>query len=569
MADIRFCEQCGSQLTNVANHYCTLCGAKVGSPNDRPAQMDVRAPFIDNPYRVLRLSAKAGPADIQSRYAEARVAARLDDDGGTDQSDRLLRAHSQLLDPASRWSFEVCWFYDPPEALFDGEITNENDVQLDFQRQSSLPGIDGTLGKHDLANWLFLQAVHSIDQKWELSVRALSLWADLIDNQEYLRMLNATYENQSLTRERLWDQVVIQQFSTAAREHAINGEAGHVVSYIEAFKSAGRGNDELVDFASASLEAQCDGVQRAIDTIPDEDSEAMTPARCENLASVIALQAGPLKASISAINRPESEATAVIAACNAVLDAAAMRIRSAVIECFNNNERYSGRAIGVLTRAHDIAVTKLTAGRLSDDIKSAIFHSALDEMSTHITGNRFDRALEAANRAVASATDAEQRAQAAGFINQITAARSRSSGPNEFVQLLGGIGRYALGLALIVGVGYGCRALVNSGNNTSYSPPARSAPAIQPPSNSSGSGSLATLKSQIENNNRTLDQLVREWDSIAAQHKQICPVDNCRLSESAYQRAESLERRGNEIKAEHERLRAQTQRLIDRYNRSR
>ena len=51
-------------------------------------------------------------------------------------------------------------------------------------------------------------------------------------------MLNATYENQSLTRERLWDRVVIQQFSTAAREHAINGEAGHVVSYIEAFKSA-------------------------------------------------------------------------------------------------------------------------------------------------------------------------------------------------------------------------------------------------------------------------------------------------------------------------------------------
>ena len=549
----------------------------------------VKPPFIDNPFRVLRLSAKAGPADIQSRYAEARVTARLDDDGGTEQSDRLLRAHSQLLDPNSRLSFEVCWFYDPPESLFDGAITNENDVQLDFQRRSSLPGIDGTFAKHDLANWLFLQAVHSTDQKWELSVRALSLWADLIDNQDYLRILNATYENQSLTRERLWDQVVIQQFSTAAREHAINGEAGHVVSYIEAFKSAGRGNDELVDFASASLEAQCDSVRRAIDTIADEDSKAITPAVCENLASVIALQAGPLKASISAINRPESEATAVIAACNAALDAAAMRIRSAVIDCFSNNERYSGRAIGVLTRARDIAGTELIAGRLSDEIKSFIFYSALDEMSAHITGNRLDKALESANRAVASATDAEQRAQAAGFINQITAARSRSSGPNEFVQLLGGIGRYALGIALIVGVGYGCNALVNSGNNTSYSSPARSAPAyssptrsapaynpptrsvpaIQQPSNNSGSDSLSTLKSQIEDNERALDQLVREYDSIAAQHKQICPVDNCRLSESDYQRAKSLERKGDGIEAEYDRLRAQTQTLIDRYNRSR
>jgi hypothetical protein len=377
------------------------------------------------------LSAKAGPADIQSRYAEARVTARLDDDGGTEQSDLLLQAHSQLLDPNSRWSFEVCWFYDPPESLFDGEITNENDVQLNFQRQSSQPGIDGTLGKHDLANWLFLQAVHSTDQKWELSVRALSLWADLIDNQEYLRMLNATYDNQSLTRERLWDQVVIQQFSTAAREHAINGEAGHVVSYIEAFKSAGRRNDELVDFASASLEAQCDSLRRAIDTIVNEDSEAITPAECENLASVIALQAGPLKASISAINRPESEATAIIAACNAVLDAAARRIRSAVSECYNNNERYSGRGIRVLKRAQDIAVTELTAGQISDDIKQLTYFDALDEMSGHITGNRVDSALEAANRALRFATDAEERAQATGFINQITAARSRSSGPNR------------------------------------------------------------------------------------------------------------------------------------------
>ena len=296
---IQFCEQCGSQLTSVANRYCTSCGTKVGSPGDKPAQTRVRPSFIDNPFRVLRLSAKAGLAEIQSRYAEARVTARLDD-GGTEQSDRLLQAHSQLLDPASRWSFEVCWFYNPPESLFDGAITNENDVQLDFQRQSSQPGMDGTFAKHDLANWLFLQAVHSTDQKWELSVRALSLWADLIDNQDYLRMLNATYENQSLTRERLWDRVVIQQFSTAAREHAINGEAGHVVSYIEAFKSAGRGNDELVDFASASLEALCDGVRRAIGTITDDDSEAITPAGCENLASVIVLQASPLKASISA-----------------------------------------------------------------------------------------------------------------------------------------------------------------------------------------------------------------------------------------------------------------------------
>ena len=45
----------------------------------------VKPPFIDNPFRVLRLSAKAGPAEIQSRYAEARVTARLDDDGGTEQ----------------------------------------------------------------------------------------------------------------------------------------------------------------------------------------------------------------------------------------------------------------------------------------------------------------------------------------------------------------------------------------------------------------------------------------------------------------------------------------------------
>ena len=384
----------------------------------------VKPPFIDNPFRVLQLSAKAGLAEIQSRYAEARVTARLDD-GGTEQSDRLLQAHSQLLDPNSRWSFEVCWFYNPPESLFDGAITNENDVQLDFQRQSSQPGMDGTFAKHDLANWLFLQAVHSTDQKWELSVRALSLWADLIDNQDYLRMLNATYENQSLTRERLWDRVVIQQFSTAAREHAINGEAGHVVSYIEAFKSAGRGNDELVDFASASLEALCDGVRRAIGTITDDDSEAITPAGCENLASVIALQAGPLKASISAINRPESEATAVIAACNTELDAAAMRIRSAVIECFNNNERYSGRGIGVLKRAQDIAVTELTAGQISDDIKLLSYYDALDQLSGHITAGRLDSALEAANRAVVLAANPEQRAVAANLIRQLTGPERR------------------------------------------------------------------------------------------------------------------------------------------------
>jgi len=385
----------------------------------------VKPPFIDNPFRVLRLSAKAGPADIQSRYAEARVTARLDDDGGTEQSDRLLRAHSQLLDPNSRLSFEVCWFYDPPESLFDGAITNENDVQLDFQRRSSLPGIDGTFAKHDLANWLFLQAVHSTDQKWELSVRALSLWADLIDNQDYLRILNATYENQSLTRERLWDQVVIQQFSTAAREHAINGEAGHVVSYIEAFKSAGRGNDELVDFASASLEAQCDSVRRAIDTIADEDSNAITPAVCENLASVIALQAGPLKASISAINRPESEATAVIADCNAVLDASARRIRSAVIECFNNDERFSGRGIRVLKQAQDIAVTELIAGQISDDIKLLTYYDALDQVHEHVEGGRFTAALEAANRAVVLAADPEQRAFAADLIRQLTRPETR------------------------------------------------------------------------------------------------------------------------------------------------
>ena len=65
-----------------------------------------------------------------------------------------------------------------------------------------------------------------------------------------------------------------------------------------------------------------------------------------------------------------------------------MWIRSAVIECFNNNERYSGRGFGVLKRAQDIAVTELTAGQISDDIKLLSYYDALDQLSGHITAGR-------------------------------------------------------------------------------------------------------------------------------------------------------------------------------------
>ena len=549
---------------------------------------NIRPPFVDNPFRVLRLSAKAELTDIQTRYAEARVSARLNDDGGLEESDRLLKAHSELLNLNARWIYDVCWFYDPPESLFDGNIGSENEVLEKFQRQSLLTGEEGIQGKHDFANWLFLQAGHSQDQKWELSVRALSNWSDLIDNPEYTRMLNAIYGDRSPSRELLWNQAVTLQFAAAALEDVRIGDSGHVVTYIEAFNSSGRDPDELVDVASDALKELCGRVRGVItSTNLDSDSDRVDDTELQQFAETIMLQARPLNSAVSAIGRLGSETTAVLAECNTVLDAAAMHIQSGVISYFNKVEGSAKTGIPVLIQAKGIAATESVTGRLSDDINDLGYFDAMGEASGHIEGQRLGMALDAANRAVRLARNEEQREQARTYVSGINEVRNRRPQPSQIGDFLSkGLGRI-VGLAIVIGIIFGCNALLQFSSNDSrpsYSPPARSvptyntpkrtAPDYNPPIRNSPSNSVVTesrreLERQIDANKLSLDLMENQHTQLIAEYESICPVHNCELPDHLYREAKDLNTRLNELENEHEQLLAETNNLIDRYNRTR
>lgn len=538
---------------------------------------DLHISFRDNPFRILHLPANADTTEIQAKYAVARVAAQLDGDDGNEQLDRLLKAHSELLNNRSRWAHEATWFYDPPDCLFDSTIENQDQLLSSYQEQAMLPGEDGIRGKHDLCNWLLLLAMHSDAEKKELSIRALSSWSELIDNPEYRRMLAPSHGGQAPTGNQLWGLAVLSQLALAAREDANKGHVTHVVAYIEALQTAGMTRADVTDVAGEALRQFCNRLHKAREDVQarvEQGSVGITRGPVVDWAEIIMNQAIPLKMLLSVIDESGVETGPVFAECTNVLDAAARDIREFVVK-WSNNSGSAATAVTILTRARCIAATAYGRESLSLDIAELTYSEAISRMISHSRSRSWDQALEAARSALEAAPDEERRESAAGYVRKISeaaATQSPSGGSGDYSGLwkLGGV-------IIMVGLIALCNFAVSrtgqesapSNNPSRNSTPNESASPQRSTGNNTTTQSRQMLRSQIETNNVKLDQLQNDYERLLDQYNAICPIDGCTLPPDLYRRAAELESRLNALDSRYDRLLRDTNVLIDQYNNTR
>jgi len=528
---------------------------------------------------VLRLSASANQREVQARYAEARVEAQLDGDDQNDLLDELLRAHSELLDPRSRWIHETTWFYEPPESIFEGKIADENDVLQNYQRNALLPGESGIRGKHDLSNWLILMASHSGGNQKEFALRALVSWNELLANPEYFRMLGSESSEELPTIGQLWDVSVLKQFSVVAQDEANRGNTDIVVAFIEAFQESGRTQEEVSALTNDALQQLRATVQESRELAQANtvsmNSRTITPV---NWVKIITEPALKLKSVLSAIDGSETESSSVIVDCSATLDGAAYDIRAAAVDWFNDNNS-AQVAMMLLENAMDVVATEFRWEALSEDHGSIRYTNALNDMVRYVEGQRWQEALSAAQLALGIAPDEESRGIAAGYVRQISQnIEAQKENRNEGLYKI-------LTAALVIGFIVGCNILVgalDSGNAPKSTTPISNSPNFNSSGNNpspvvsptssrrsfSESLSRQRLDSQIDTNKKRLDALVSENEGLIAEYNSICRVNNCRLSDREFRRASQIEIRIDDISSEYDRLLRDTNTLIDRYNRT-
>lgn len=540
--------------------------------------INLRPPFIDNPFCVLHLPADADPAEIQAKYAEARVSAQLEAEDSNDQLDRLLRAHSELLDTRSRWAHEATWFYSPPNCLFEGKIADEDELFGTYQEQAGRPGEEGIRGKHDLSNWLSLIAIHSDGNKEELTIRALSSWSELVEVSGYRSMM-ASNSSPPPTRDQLWDLAVISQFSLAAREEATLGNVDHVVSYIKAVQATGRTKEDVSNVAAEALHQLCSRVHDSIQEAQDQlDSVGNPGVSWNQWTGVITTQATLLKLVLSTIVESEAEVNPVFADCNSVLDGAAGAIREAAIDWFNDGTTTATTGVDMLNEARNIAGTEFRRGRLSTDLADLKYLEAMDQVVSYSNGQRWNQALDAARTALQNAPDEERREHAAGYVRRLyqlarQPSRTRNSGHDSGVKKIVAL-VVVVGLIVTCGVWFASLESTPSSSETSY--PSDTQPTYAPPQGNSapvrrsvdtiGTDSRQELKFEIENNEAQLDLLERLHDRQLAAYNAICLIDGCRLPPEQYKKASDLEAHLESIEAKYENLLRETNQLIDRYN---
>lgn len=375
--------------------------------------------LADNPFCVLKLPASATTGEVQAKYAEARVTARLHSETGERELDRLRRAQTELLDPRSRCIHEAAWFYEPPECLFDGVIANSDQVLRTFQEKTAIPGETGIKGKHDLSNWLLLLATHSGESTKEHAIRALLSWSELVVDPLYVELLTSSSGNQFPGVREIWSTVVLPPFSTIMKKDAADQRIWNVIGYIEAFRESGSSAHDIGTVCSDALREFSNNVESAQAEVQHLlQSQEINETLVGECSTIISQGATPLKSVLTAAVEAGLEVDSLQVECNSILDNAADDIRRMAVDYFNTDDD-AAVALRIARRARTIAVSPYITERIESDISVYTFRGKIDQAMDLIGQRRWDQALTFLRESYALAPTGEERVRVQEFIDKV------------------------------------------------------------------------------------------------------------------------------------------------------
>jgi len=446
-----------------------------GSATNKPLQ----EPFASNPFRVLRLAGKASAEDVRRRYSELQLDRKLQSKPSAESElDALVKAQSDLLDPAKRIRFEALWFYDPPGCLFDGQVPLGDAEFERYRGRAEAPGEEGVESRHDLAISLLLQATHTadIDAAQNLTARALSSLSELLDDPEYSKYAaRLGVKASERTRHLIWRET-ISALSAAAQRSAERGANGQVGAYCRGARAYGIGTEDERNLLEPAIQVVAFALARLVDEAakgvpPEGGGISMFDAWASKLGRNLS-QAVKLHRELGETAFPELASA---------LDAAAVLLRSTAIDLHNKRDE-TECAIRLIAKAKAIAASEDLRDRLTADHKTLLYQHHMGRCAALVREKRWAEAAEAAATALNAATTQEERLAAQ---EAVRALQTRTSGQ--------GIGRRPafawLAKLAVPAVIIGGSILLRSGlgsNSSSVSPPisypTRSAPVSSGPS---------------------------------------------------------------------------------------